>query len=58
MNSALISAIIFIIGTIANAAVIYYMVNRHETAIRDLDGKVDKLITDVAVLRSHRKGGE
>lgn len=54
-----VPGIVAIITVIANAAITYSAVSRHERVLEKLDDAVGRLETEVAVLRaSCKKGGD
>ena len=53
-----VPAIVAIMTMVANAAITYAAVSRHEKVIEDLREAVQRLETAVAVLKVKVKGGE
>ena len=53
-----VPAMVAITTVIANAAVVYSAVTRHEKVLEDLRTAVQDLRTEVAVLKATRRGGE
>lgn len=51
-----VPAIVAIITVVANAAITFSAVNRHERVIEDLREAVQDLKTEVAVLKARRGG--
>ena len=56
--TSLIPAIIAMVTVIANAAITFSAVTRHERVIEELRETVQELRTDVAVLNATRGGGQ
>ncbi len=52
-----VPAIMALVTMVANAAITYATVARHERVIEDLRGEVQSLKTEVAVLKATAKGG-
>ena len=52
-----VPAIVALLTVVANAAITYAAVSRHERVIEDLRADVQQAKTDIAVLRATAKGG-